>query len=208
MYLPSSAPWPLYTPTLLVEPLFSTSCVHTLHTVCVPDSPLCALTMIDDPEREVRSHSSHLWAQVPPLPRPTTTGYDHSHHWHPTAGLRRPRYISLLHARGIFVEEPSTHEHGSEATTLPPLSPGPTLSPPAIRVVAISDLTHVALALARRHPSAFLTIAVPRFCGPSAGRLSPQLRLHSHPPAAFLVVTRIVVAVTDPTRGIGIGTQT
>ncbi|KAJ7902293.1 hypothetical protein B0H13DRAFT_760573 [Mycena leptocephala] len=44
IYLPSGAPWPLYTPTLLAEPLFSTSCVHTPRPV--PDSPLCAPAMI------------------------------------------------------------------------------------------------------------------------------------------------------------------
>jgi hypothetical protein len=201
MYLPSSAPWPLYMPNLLAEPLFSTSCVQTPRTVRVPDSPLCALAMIPSarcaPILHLFGHRFLLCVVQPPPDMIThTTGTP------PQASVAPDTYRSSTREES-FVEEPSTHEHGSEATTLPPLSPAPPLSPPAIRVVAISNLIHVSLALARRHPYVFLTITVPRFCGPSAGCLSPQLRLHSHPPAAFLVVTRIIVAVPDPTRSIG-----
>ncbi|KAJ7902290.1 hypothetical protein B0H13DRAFT_2335715 [Mycena leptocephala] len=112
-----SAPWPLCMPTLLAEPLFSTSCVHTLRTVLVPDSPLCALAMIWSarcaPILHLFGHRLLLCLVRPPPDMNTRTP--------PQASVAPDAYRSSTR-EASFVEEPSTHEHDSEATSPPSAS--------------------------------------------------------------------------------------
>jgi hypothetical protein len=97
--------------------------------------------------------------------------------------LRSPSYISQRSTRASFFQEPSMHEHDSDATSPPscsPLSPAPPSSPP-VRLIgrlvttraAVSDPTRITLR-PRHHLTHTQTPPPPFPPSPSAPSTSPS----------------------------------